>query len=158
MRRPGRKSRVRLGHCADSSSTARLVQRAGDDVSEAGVDGAERARTLGIESGVAGALSVIPQILISMIVKTPAFVLAIIRESTLSVVQCVRILASDDANKLDSVPKLAGHRIGVLISGGNVDGETFTLEKPPERLLHCTIILDHQNPIRAGRNPLDICF
>lgn len=63
----------------------------------------ERARALGIEAGVAGALSVIPQILISMIVKTPAFVLAIIRESTLSVVRCARILASDDGNKLDSM-------------------------------------------------------
>lgn len=62
-----------------------------------------RARALGLEAGVAGALSVIPQILLSMIVKTPAFVLAIIRESTLSVVRCVRILASDDADKLESM-------------------------------------------------------
>lgn len=62
-----------------------------------------RARELGIESGVAGALSVIPQILISFIVRMPAFVLAMIRESTLSVVRCVRILASNDQNKLDSI-------------------------------------------------------
>lgn len=55
------------------------------------------------------ALSVIPQILISLIVRTLAFVLAIIRESTLSVVRCVRILSSGDANKLDS--------IGVILAG-----------------------------------------
>lgn len=68
-----------------------------------------RAKELGIESGVAGALSVIPQILISLIVRMPAFVLAMIRESMLSVVRCVRILASDDTNKLDS--------IGVILAG-----------------------------------------
>lgn len=68
-----------------------------------------RAKELGIESGVAGALSVIPQILISLIVRMPAFVLAMIRESTLSVVRCVRILASSDANKLDS--------IGIILAG-----------------------------------------
>jgi hypothetical protein len=67
------------------------------------------AKELGIESGVAGALSVIPQILISFIVRMPAFVLAMIRESTLSVVRCVRVLASNDANKLDS--------IGVILAG-----------------------------------------
>nr|WP_314545492.1 hypothetical protein [uncultured Massilia sp.] len=68
-----------------------------------------RAKELGIESGVAGALSVIPQILISFILRMPAFVLAMIRESTLSLVRCVRILASSDANKLDS--------IGVILAG-----------------------------------------
>ena len=68
-----------------------------------------RARDLGIEAGVAGALSVIPQIIISLLVRMPAFVLAIIRESTLSVVRCVRILASSDANKLAS--------IGVILAG-----------------------------------------
>lgn len=68
-----------------------------------------RAKELGIESGVAGALSVIPQILISFIVRMPAFVLAMIRESTLSVVRCVRILASSDINKLES--------IGVILAG-----------------------------------------
>lgn len=68
-----------------------------------------RAKELGIESGVAGALSVIPQILISLIMRMPAFVLAMIRESTLSVVRCVRILASSDANKLDS--------IGIILAG-----------------------------------------
>lgn len=63
----------------------------------------EKAKSLGIESGVAGALSVIPQIIIAMITKTPAFVLSIIRESTLSTVRCVRILASNDENKLESI-------------------------------------------------------
>ena len=62
-----------------------------------------RAKTLGIEAGVAGALSVIPQILISLIFKMPAFVFALIRESTLSVVRCVRIVASNDENKLESL-------------------------------------------------------
>lgn len=62
-----------------------------------------RAKAIGMESGVAGALSVIPQILISLIVKMPAFAYAIIRESTLSVVRCVRILASQDENKLESL-------------------------------------------------------
>lgn len=62
-----------------------------------------RARTAGIEGGVAGALSAIPQILISLIVKMPAFVLAIIRECTLSVVRSVRVLLSDDSNKFESI-------------------------------------------------------
>lgn len=62
-----------------------------------------RAKTLGIEAGVAGALSVIPQILISLIFKMPAFVFALIRESTLSIVRCVRIVASNDENKLESL-------------------------------------------------------
>lgn len=62
-----------------------------------------RAKTLGIEAGVAGALSVIPQILISLIFKMPAFVFALIRESMLSVVRCVRIVASKDENKLESL-------------------------------------------------------
>jgi hypothetical protein len=63
----------------------------------------ERAKTLGIEAGVAGALSVIPQILISLILKMPAFVYAIIREGTLSVVRCVRVLSSNDPDKLASL-------------------------------------------------------
>lgn len=62
-----------------------------------------RAKSLGIESGVAGALSVIPQIIISVLVKVPAFILALIRESTLSVVRCVRVLMSNDENKLNSI-------------------------------------------------------
>lgn len=67
-----------------------------------------RAKELGIESGVAGALSVIPQIVISCITRLPAFVLAMVRESTLSVVRCVRIMASNDKNKL--------HSIGVILA------------------------------------------
>lgn len=59
-----------------------------------------RAKALGVEAGVAGALSVIPQILISLILKMPAFVYAIIRESTLSVVRCVRVLSSNEPDKL----------------------------------------------------------
>jgi hypothetical protein len=62
-----------------------------------------RARAAGIEGSVAGALAAIPQILISLIVKMPAFMLAIIRECTLSVVRSVRVLISDDENKFDSI-------------------------------------------------------
>lgn len=62
-----------------------------------------RARAAGIEGGVAGALAAIPQILISLIVKMPAFMLAIIRECTLSLVRSVRVLISDDENKFDSI-------------------------------------------------------
>lgn len=66
----------------------------------------DRARKTGLEAGVAGALSVIPQILISLIVKVPSFVLGLIRECTLSVVRCVRVMLSDDPNKLDSMTVL----------------------------------------------------
>ncbi|MFM0061472.1 hypothetical protein PQR64_38355 [Paraburkholderia phytofirmans] len=62
-----------------------------------------RARAAGIEGGVAGALAAIPQILISLIVKMPAFMLCVIRECTLSVVRSVRVLISDDENKFDSI-------------------------------------------------------
>lgn len=62
-----------------------------------------RARAPGIEGGVAGALAAIPQILISLIVKMPAFVLSIIRECTLSVVCSVRVLISEDENKFDNI-------------------------------------------------------
>jgi hypothetical protein len=62
-----------------------------------------RARAAGIEGGVAGALAAIPQILISLIVKMPAFMLSIIRECTLSVVRSVRVLISEDENKFDSI-------------------------------------------------------
>lgn len=62
-----------------------------------------RARKVGLEAGVAGALSVIPQIVISLIVKVPSFVLGLIRECTLSVVRCVRVLLSDDPDKLNSI-------------------------------------------------------
>jgi len=62
-----------------------------------------RAKSLGIEAGVSGALSVIPQILISTIIKLPAFALGLVREGTLSCVRCVRIMASNDENKLQSI-------------------------------------------------------
>jgi len=62
-----------------------------------------RAKSLGIEAGVAGAVSVIPQILISLILKMPTFVLAMIRECTMSIVRCVRVLSSDGVNKLESI-------------------------------------------------------
>ncbi|EGR0027800.1 MULTISPECIES: hypothetical protein [Vibrio] len=62
-----------------------------------------KAKTLGIEAGVSGALSVIPQILISMVTKLPSFTLGLIREGTLSCVRCVRIMSSNDENKLQSI-------------------------------------------------------
>lgn len=62
-----------------------------------------RAKDLGIDSGIAGALSVIPQILISLLVKMPAFVLAIIRECTLSAVRCVRILLDPTIDKYSAI-------------------------------------------------------
>jgi len=62
-----------------------------------------RARAAGLEGGVAGALAALPQILISLIVKMPAFMLSIIREGTLSVVRSVRVLLSDDVDKFDSI-------------------------------------------------------
>lgn len=62
-----------------------------------------QARKTGIESGVAGALSVIPQILISLIIKLPSFILALIRECTLSTVRCAKILVGNDENKYDHI-------------------------------------------------------
>lgn len=65
-----------------------------------------RAKEAGLEAGVAGALSVIPQILIALMIKMPSFVLGLIRECTLSVVRCVRVMLSDDPNKLGSMTVL----------------------------------------------------
>lgn len=63
----------------------------------------EQAKTAGIEGGVAGVLSAIPQILISMLVKLPALVLSIIRECTLSTVRCVRVMISDATDKYEKI-------------------------------------------------------
>lgn len=82
-------------------ATARVQQRLADRFEERQIWA--RARSLGIEAGVAGALSVIPQILISLILKMPSFLLALIRECTLSTVRCVRILTSDDVDKFESI-------------------------------------------------------
>ena len=62
-----------------------------------------KAKSLGIEAGVSGALSVIPQILISTLTRLPAFALGMIREGTLSCIRSARILASNDQNKLQSI-------------------------------------------------------
>ncbi|QYK12340.1 hypothetical protein K0I63_16600 [Shewanella rhizosphaerae] len=62
-----------------------------------------KAKSLGIEAGVSGAISVIPQILISTLTRLPAFALGMIREGTLSCVRSARVLASDDPNKLQSI-------------------------------------------------------
>ncbi len=87
-----------------------------------------KAKTLGIEAGVSGALSVIPQILISMVTKIPAFALGLIREGTLSCVRCVRIMSSNDKNKLQSISiimastasAVVGLYVGRVISTGLV--------------------------------------
>ncbi|MGB6187278.1 MAG: hypothetical protein WBF70_01670 [Aeromonas molluscorum] len=84
----------------------------------------KKAQVLGVESGLAGALSVIPQILISMITKMPSFILAITRECTLSTVRCVRILSSNEQNKLGmmqvilagSASAIVGVYVGRVIS------------------------------------------
>ncbi|KQA20198.1 hypothetical protein [Vibrio metoecus] len=62
-----------------------------------------KAKNLAIEAGVSGALSVIPQILISMVTKLPSFTLGLIREGTLSCIRCVRIMSSNDEKKLQSI-------------------------------------------------------
>lgn len=62
-----------------------------------------RAREAGIEGGVAGALSAIPQILVSLLTQVPSFMLSIIRESTLSVVRATRVLLSDEPDKFESM-------------------------------------------------------
>lgn len=62
-----------------------------------------KAKSLGIEAGVSGAISVIPQILISTLIRLPALALGMIREGTLSCVRSVRVLASNDPNKLQSI-------------------------------------------------------
>lgn len=99
-------------------ATARVQQRLSDRFEERQIW--TRAKSLGIEAGVAGALSVIPQILISLILKMPSFVLALIRECTLSIVRCVRILASDDVDKIESIKVIlagtAAAIVGVYVS------------------------------------------
>jgi hypothetical protein len=105
-------------------ATARVQQRLADRFEERQIWA--RAKSLGIEAGVAGALSVIPQILISLILKMPSFVLALIRECTLSIVRCVRVLASNDADKLESIKiilagaaaAIVGVYVGRIISNG----------------------------------------
>jgi len=69
----------------------------------------QRAKEAGIEGGIAGVLSSIPQILISMLVKLPALVLSIIRECTLSTVRCVRVMLSNLEDKYE--------KIGVILFG-----------------------------------------
>lgn len=86
---------------------SRIRQRLSDRFEEKQIW--ERARVLGIESGVAGALNVMPQILIALIFKMPVFVLAIVRECTLSLVRCVRLMASNHPDKLNA--------IGVILAG-----------------------------------------
>ncbi len=85
-----------------------------------------KARDLGIEAGVSGALSVIPQILISTLIKLPGFILGMIREGTLSCVRSAGILTSTDQNKSQSISiimastasAVAGLYISRIISTG----------------------------------------
>jgi len=75
----------------------------------------DRARAAGVEGGIAGVLSAIPQILISLLVQMPGYVLSIIRECTLSTVRCVRVLMSDSNEKLESIKVImAGAAAGVM--------------------------------------------
>ncbi|MFL9954412.1 hypothetical protein PQR65_13510 [Paraburkholderia nemoris] len=75
----------------------------------------ERARSAGVEGGIAGVLSAIPQILISLLVQMPGYVLSIIRECTLSTVRCVRVLMSDGDEKFESIKVImAGAAAGVM--------------------------------------------
>lgn len=75
----------------------------------------ERARAAGVEGGIAGVLSAIPQILISLLVQVPGYVLSIIRECTLSTVRCVRVLMSDSGEKFESIKVImAGAAAGVM--------------------------------------------
>jgi len=86
----------------------------------------QKAQSLGVEAGVSGALSVIPQILISTLTRLPAFILGMIREGTLSCVRSARILASNDENKLQSIgiimastaSAVAGLYVSRVISAG----------------------------------------
>ncbi|WP_421199950.1 hypothetical protein [Aeromonas enteropelogenes] len=85
-----------------------------------------KAKELGVEAGVSGALSVIPQILISTLTRLPAFALGLIREGTLSCVRSARVLASNDPNKLKSISiimastasAVVGLYVGRVISAG----------------------------------------
>lgn len=95
-------------------TTARIGQKLSNRFEERKIW--QRAKVAGVEAGVAGALSVIPQILISMILKTPSFVLALIRESTLSIVRCVRILASKDANKLANIQVILAGTASAIVA------------------------------------------
>ena len=93
-------------------ATERIRQKLSDRFEERQIW--QRAKAAGVEAGVSGALSVIPQIFISMILKTPSFVLALIRESTLSIIRCTRVLASKDENKLTNIQViLAGAASGI---------------------------------------------
>ena len=86
-----------------------------------------RAKSLGLEAGVSGALSVIPQILISLIVKMPAFILALVRECTLSLVRCIRIMLSKETSKLDAITiVLAGTASAIVgVYAGRVIGNAI---------------------------------
>lgn len=75
----------------------------------------ERAKSLGIESGVAGALSVIPQILISMLLKTPAFIISLIRESTLSTVRCVKVLMDKEVDSYEGIKVIMAGTASVVL-------------------------------------------
>lgn len=93
--------------------TARIHERLAERFEERNIW--ERAKAAGFEAGVAGALSVIPQMLISLIIKVPSFILGLIRECTLSVIRCVRVMVSADQNKLDSIRVLLAGAASAVI-------------------------------------------
>lgn len=100
---------ARQGKIINNDGWIKNIQQRSDNISTRLAERFEerdlwnQARKTGIESGVAGALSVIPQILISLIIKLPSFILALIRECTLSTVRCVKILISNEDNKYDHI-------------------------------------------------------
>lgn len=63
----------------------------------------DRARAVGVEGAIAGALSAIPMIIISVFTKLPALVLALIRECTLSTARCVRLLSTQGEDRLEGI-------------------------------------------------------
>lgn len=74
-----------------------------------------RARSLGIESGIAGVLGILPQIFLSILFRMPAFILSIIRECTLSAVRCVRILLTPGVNRYESIKVVMAGTVTAVI-------------------------------------------
>ena len=62
-----------------------------------------RAKTLGVDGLIGGAVGMIPMALISIMTQLPGFVFAIIRECCLSVLRAVRVLLSEAKDKIGSI-------------------------------------------------------
>lgn len=90
-----------------------------------------RARELGIAGSVSGTLNVVPQILTSLIARTPAFVVALTRECTLSTLLGVQILASKDPNKLDNVKVVITSAASAIVGACVIRSMSNTLSTVP---------------------------